>query len=649
MHIKKIHLTAAKYAFSGLATLLAYSTCKDVFIMLDGILELLVVFILSNHFLNDNKRRQIIVYVLSSVFFFLFNTQMLVMYFGGTYISMMMLTNISSLRDISANFAVYGIGILAVILFSFLPITKIEIPKLWEKRLVVIIPVLALICTACIGWSRNTIYSLLSLIGQSQDYNQLQETVNTVDTMAGQYRDVAPEFFKSGIEDEIVKPGNLAENPNVIVIFTEGLSKSVVEDERNLTPNLQKLSKKSLSFENYYNHTFATYRGLIGQLYSGYQLNNSDSNNLIALQDIFSAKGYNTAFINTEPDNEEFTTYLTSFGFDDLITDESKATAREKTLSDKSAYELLWDTCMDMNTSDKPFFTAIYTFGTHVSLDSPDEVFDDGKDAELNKFYNMDYQFGEFLEKFENSPLADNTLLIFTADHCTYVDQAFKNSFPDVERYHSDVGEIILYFYYKGITPDTIDVDGRNSINFAPTLLDYLDISAPNFFLGDSLFGKGDKDNLFATTFYDPFNAISTKKGEISVLDSKEKEEFVKKVTLYLTAAKNMKVDSIPLPTEEDAAVVDEGTYFEDTTLDSYQVPYYPNYYYNNYYYYNYTEPTPAPAAESAPAPVPEPITDNPGSTEIPVDPGGQDTGGGDVVITDPVVDPAPVTEPTGE
>jgi membrane-anchored protein YejM (alkaline phosphatase superfamily) len=129
--------------------------------------------------------------------------------------------------------------------------------------------------------------------------------------MDGEVRDIAPEFYKESIEDEISKPSGLPEKPNVILIFTEGLSKSVVEDERNITPNLQKFSKRALSFENYYNHTFATYRGLIGQLYSGYQLNNSDSNNLIALQDIFSAKGYNTAFINTEPDNEEFTTYLT--------------------------------------------------------------------------------------------------------------------------------------------------------------------------------------------------------------------------------------------------------------------------------------------------------------------------------------------------
>lgn len=37
---------------------------------------------------------------------------------------------------------------------------------------------------------------------------------------------------------------------------------------------------RSFNFINYYNHTAATYRGLIGQLYSGHQYNNNDENTL---------------------------------------------------------------------------------------------------------------------------------------------------------------------------------------------------------------------------------------------------------------------------------------------------------------------------------------------------------------------------------
>ena len=56
------------------------------------------------------------------------------------------------------------------------------------------------------------------------------------------------------------------------------MSQHIIDDERNITPNIKELQSKSLSFSNYYNHTFATYRGIIGQLYSGYQLDNSDQN-----------------------------------------------------------------------------------------------------------------------------------------------------------------------------------------------------------------------------------------------------------------------------------------------------------------------------------------------------------------------------------
>ena len=51
------------------------------------------------------------------------------------------------------------------------------------------------------------------------------------------------------------------------------------------------------------------------------------------------------------------------------------------TISDKDAYEILFDSAMEQSASGVPFFLAIYTFGTHASLDSADETFGDGTDA----------------------------------------------------------------------------------------------------------------------------------------------------------------------------------------------------------------------------------------------------------------------------
>ncbi|WP_238140785.1 sulfatase-like hydrolase/transferase, partial [Streptococcus suis] len=117
-------------------------------------------------------------------------------------------------------------------------------------------------------------------------------------------------FYRNTIQNARPKPDSLSATPNVVLIFVEGLSQNIVEDEREIMPNLKKFQESSLTFENYYNHTFATYRGLIGQLYSGYQLDNYESNTLTSLQGVLGDKGYQTTFINTEPNNTQFTSYL---------------------------------------------------------------------------------------------------------------------------------------------------------------------------------------------------------------------------------------------------------------------------------------------------------------------------------------------------
>lgn len=84
----------------------------------------------------------------------------------------------------------------------------------------------------------------------------------------------------------------------------------------SVTPNLDKLSTEALSFKNYYNHTAATFRGLRGQLTSGYQfrdgltdagtgiaqLSKAEINNIYlhrqtSLPDILKEYGYKSYFI----------------------------------------------------------------------------------------------------------------------------------------------------------------------------------------------------------------------------------------------------------------------------------------------------------------------------------------------------------------
>ena len=162
----------------------------------------------------------------------------------------------------------------------------------------------------------------------------------------------------------------------------------------------------------------------------------------------------------------------------------------------------------------------MYTLGTHASFDSTEEVYGDGSNPLLNKFYNMDYQFGQFMEKFEASELTDNTIIIFTADHCTYEDDDFTNSFPDYYRESYECDEIPLFFYYKGMDASEWDTEGSTSIALAPTILDYLDISAPNYFLGTTLFTNIWKKGDFNSIFVESTNIYETSRGIEEISDA---------------------------------------------------------------------------------------------------------------------------------
>ncbi|EGQ5166336.1 sulfatase-like hydrolase/transferase, partial [Salmonella enterica] len=88
------------------------------------------------------------------------------------------------------------------------------------------------------------------------------------------YPEIAKKYLKIGIwnnSSSLLK----VTKPNIIIIFAEGMSYSVIDSVNNkglkLTPNIDTLMDNSLVFRNYYNHTAATFRGLRGQLTSAYQ------------------------------------------------------------------------------------------------------------------------------------------------------------------------------------------------------------------------------------------------------------------------------------------------------------------------------------------------------------------------------------------
>ena len=185
---------------------------------------------------------------------------------------------------------------------------------------------------------------------------------------------------------------------------------------------------------------------------------------------------------------------------------------------------------------------GILTSGTHISSDSAGKKFGNGSNPLLNRFYDSDFQFNEFMNKFNDSKLADNTMIVFTSNQATYAEREFTKAFPDCIREAPDVDEIPFFIYYKGIQPQVIDAAGRNSLDFTSTVLDYIDVAEPNYFLGETLFYSKENNTNYDTIFWDSSVILSTDDGIITDISENERLLFMDQMREYFNA---MKYDSV--------------------------------------------------------------------------------------------------------
>jgi len=177
------------------------------------------------------------------------------------------------------------------------------------------------------------------------------------------------------------------------------------------------------------------------------------------------------------------------YGRDALSESVQKKAGRQSVnLSDEQLFDGVLTTLQEKNSKNEKFFAAVYNFDTHNGLDS-NLKFKNYNNEVLNRFHKFDLVFGKFIKKFENSPLFDNTILIFTSDHSTFPGKSAKEADPTIPNVFVD--KIPFLFFGKNISHDIYNSDGATSITFMPTLFDVFGLrNEPNMILGCSLFEK---------------------------------------------------------------------------------------------------------------------------------------------------------------
>ncbi len=300
---------------------------------------------------------------------------------------------------------------------------------------------------------------------------------------------------------------------NVIVFFVEGMSARIIQPYSDnfpgISPNIEKFSESALVVDNYFSHSYATYRGLSGQFCSIFANGRLlDETNYRCLPHVLNENGYETHFLFSQ--SKERTNldevgaiagYTDVHGQEELLAlfpeAEDVGNGAKGIISDRSFIEAFNRWLESRKSSDKPFFAALYNFETHTGVHlKPGFNYTDptGKASSyvLDTFHNFDAAFKSFMDYFEKSPYAENTIVVVTSDHGTYG----SKDFFDLVRHNKDyapvfVDRIPLIVKHPQGEYARFDANKATSLHFAPSLLNILNIEAEGVpFLGRSIFDQ---------------------------------------------------------------------------------------------------------------------------------------------------------------
>lgn len=248
---------------------------------------------------------------------------------------------------------------------------------------------------------------------------------------AQRQKQVIDSLYKTGgFNDQMISfPDSVP--TNVIIVVWESFTEKAIHvllENKEITPQFNRLQKEGIYFSNVYATGDRTNKGLPGVL-SGYPAmpnttiihSPGKSAKLKVLSQLFREKGYATPFFyGGEPEFANIKSYLLHGGFDPII---SKNDFSSKDMNSKwGAHDgvVMKRVVEELNKSRKPFFATWLTLSSHEPFETPvPSVFkgDDIQSQFLNSLHYTDQVFGDFINECSKQSWWNNTILIVTGDH----------------------------------------------------------------------------------------------------------------------------------------------------------------------------------------------------------------------------------------
>jgi len=325
----------------------------------------------------------------------------------------------------------------------------------------------------------NPVFSLTSSISKQQDFasqfNFLPE-------------EERKEVFASLIKHEqktVTTPHSNSvltiSKPNILIILLESFSANAISEE-NIAPNMTRLASEGISFTKMYANSFRTDRGIVAAL-NGYLAQPttsimkypSKSQTLPSIAGSLREIGYKADMLYGGDINfTNMQSYFFSSGYEKITSDVNfPLTSRLNKwgTNDDVTFNHLYEEISKRTAADEPWLTTFLTLSSHEPFEVPFQKFDD---PYLNSVAFTDSCIGNFIDKFRQLPIWENTLVIMMSDH------GFR--YPNNVKEHEPKRYQIPMLWLGGAVKEaqTIDVYA-NQTDLAATLLTQLGVASYDF------------------------------------------------------------------------------------------------------------------------------------------------------------------------
>ena len=474
-------------------------------------------------------------YVLSSLYLAIIVTHILSLLFGAELISPLALENIGHIDFLLTPaflLPIVGVALSAVASIYFMERNVKKTKYKRKRRSKWLLPLVGILFASCGGVffqtepSKNRMLQAINL-SYTSPIHHFMKSLSLALNHKSNLRELTAAELKSSRELGLNLEADRRNDPtkekstknrqyNIIVFFVEGLSARITalyhSNRSSLTPNLHNIKSELSLIDNYYNHTAASYRGIVGQLCSFFPRDSLLSTRHLlkvrayakhCLPQILGDAGFETFFWNAHASHDaKIDELMTTLKFDHVLNAQKikqellhgEELALGEALSDHQFFESSIKFLAKRRKNEKPFFLATYNLQTHANFDTKEEgiKFGDGNNNTLNRIHNFDHQFGKFWRYFKNSSFYTNTVLVFTADHAAYSELSFMEAVSrDLDYQGLIIDRIPFAIYHPTERFRTNNNCVFSSIALAPTVLDIVDIDhTSNKTLGRSVFQK---------------------------------------------------------------------------------------------------------------------------------------------------------------